>query len=148
MESLTAVKTDKVSVNLSAMELGQIDFLVEKGYFDNRSDFIRTSTRKALGNYTDEFKQFLESEQSNQQKQPEKSSYVITLGINNLSKDYITDNINNGRKVFIRVVGLLHISDKVTAEEIKKSVISCKVYGKLVASDEVKAALKEIEGGF
>ena len=53
------MKTEKVSVNLSPVELGQIDCLVDKGLFDSRSDFIRTAARKALDGYVEELNEFL-----------------------------------------------------------------------------------------
>jgi hypothetical protein len=40
---------------------------------------------------------------------------------------------------------LFNISKDITVEEIKQVVLSCKVYGKLAASDEVKEALRGME---
>ncbi|MCL2664635.1 MAG: hypothetical protein FWE82_03400, partial [Defluviitaleaceae bacterium] len=56
------MKTEKVSLNLSPCELGQIDCLVEKGLFDSRSDFLRTAARKFLDGYESELQNFLQPE--------------------------------------------------------------------------------------
>ena len=137
------MKTEKVSVNLSPVEVGQIDCLVEHGLFDSRSDFIRTAARKHLENYNDEFEKFLKPE--HRIKEDAGISHVFTLGITGISKNEILKYIDSGRKLNIRVIGLLRFSSGITKDEIKQTVLSCKVYGKLVASNEVKEALQEIE---
>ena len=40
--------TEKVSVNIGLVDLGQIDLLVEQGFYTNRTDFIRTAVRDLL----------------------------------------------------------------------------------------------------
>ena len=137
------MKTEKVSVNLSPVELGQIDCLVEHGLFDSRSDFIRTSARKHLENHSSEFEKFLKPEPAD--KEDSGISYAFSLGIIGFSKNEILKYIKSGKKLKIRVIGLLKFSNGITKEEIKQVVLSCKVYGKLVAGNEVKEALREIE---
>jgi len=136
------MKTEKVSVNLSPTELGQIDLLVERGLYDNRSDFMRTAARKTLENYSNDFKQFLEPEHL---KTEGERRLFWSAGISALSKSDIDNLIANGNKAHIRAIGLFTISNKATPEEIQQAVCSCKVYGKLVASDAVKETLREIE---
>src|SRR6266487_1416669 len=36
-------KTEKITINLGLVDLGQIDLLVQEGFYTNRTDFIRTS---------------------------------------------------------------------------------------------------------
>ena len=38
-------KTEKITVNLGLVDLGQIDLLVQEGFYANRTDFIRTAIR-------------------------------------------------------------------------------------------------------
>ena len=40
--------SEKVSVNMNIATLSQIDLLVDKGYYSNRSDFINQAVREAL----------------------------------------------------------------------------------------------------
>ena len=45
-------KTEKITINLGLVDLGQIDLLVQEGFYTNRTDFVRTAIRKpnpALG---------------------------------------------------------------------------------------------------
>jgi Arc/MetJ-type ribon-helix-helix transcriptional regulator len=136
------MKTEKVSVNLSPTELGQIDLLVERGVFDNRSDFMRSAARKTLEGYAADFRQFLEPEHL---KDEEESGLMWAVGISGLTKGEVTRLIAKGKKFHVRVIGLYNIAKGITPEEIRQIILSCKVYGKLMASDEVKETLRDIE---
>jgi Arc/MetJ-type ribon-helix-helix transcriptional regulator len=41
-------KTEKITVNLGVVDLGEIDLLVREGFFANRADFIRIAIRAQL----------------------------------------------------------------------------------------------------
>jgi metal-responsive CopG/Arc/MetJ family transcriptional regulator len=45
--------TEKITINLSAVDLGRIDLLAEEGFYSNRTDFIRTAIRKELDAHRD-----------------------------------------------------------------------------------------------
>ena len=38
-------ETEKMTINLGVVDLGQIDLLVQEGFYSNRSDLIRTAVR-------------------------------------------------------------------------------------------------------
>jgi Arc/MetJ-type ribon-helix-helix transcriptional regulator len=38
-----AGETEKITLNLGPVDLGQIDLLVQEGFYSNRTDFIGTS---------------------------------------------------------------------------------------------------------
>ena len=135
------MKTEKISINLNPAELGQIDLLVERGVFDNRSDFMRAAARKSLEAHEDTFKQFL---QVSHYQESSEITLVRTVGIYRLSKREAERLVAVGGKVDIRVIGLCLIADDITPEEIRKIVIACKVSGKLSASDDVKAILLDL----
>jgi Arc/MetJ-type ribon-helix-helix transcriptional regulator len=135
------MKTEKISVNLSPAELGQIDLLVERGVFDNRSDFMRAAARKSLEGYAEVFKQFLEP---GYLKEDKDISLMWAVGISGLTKNEIAHLIATGKKINIRVIGLFKIAGNITPEEIRQTVLSCKIHGKLMASDEVKAEILQI----
>src|ERR1700752_1730461 len=40
--------TEKITINLGYVDLGQIDLLVQEGFYSNRTDFIRTAIRNQL----------------------------------------------------------------------------------------------------
>ena len=37
--------TEKITINLGHVDLGQIDLMVQDGFYSNRTDFIRTAIR-------------------------------------------------------------------------------------------------------
>ena len=41
-------ESEKLTINLGYVDLGQIDLLVAEGFYANRSDFIRTAIRLSL----------------------------------------------------------------------------------------------------
>ena len=41
-------KSEKITVNVGLVDLGQIDLLVNEGFYANRTDFIRTAIRNQL----------------------------------------------------------------------------------------------------
>jgi Arc/MetJ-type ribon-helix-helix transcriptional regulator len=43
-----ADRSEKITINVGLVDLGQIDLLVEEGLFTNRTDFIRTAIRRQL----------------------------------------------------------------------------------------------------
>jgi Arc/MetJ-type ribon-helix-helix transcriptional regulator len=40
-----AGETEKITINLVFVDLGQIDLLVQEGFYSKRTDFIRTAIR-------------------------------------------------------------------------------------------------------
>src|ERR687888_1166309 len=46
-------KTEKITINLGLVDLGQIDLLVQEGFYANRTDFIRTAIRTQLAGHAD-----------------------------------------------------------------------------------------------
>ncbi|MFL6715539.1 MAG: CopG family transcriptional regulator, partial [Burkholderiaceae bacterium] len=45
--------TEKVTINLGLVDLGQIDLLVQEGFYSNRTDLIRTAIRNQLVAHAD-----------------------------------------------------------------------------------------------
>ena len=46
-------KSEKITINLGLVDLGQIDLLVDEGFYANRTDFIRTAIRRQLESRAD-----------------------------------------------------------------------------------------------
>src|ERR1700726_2381993 len=52
-----AADSEKITINLGHVDLGQIDLLVQEGFYSNRTDVIRTAIRNQLERHTDALKQ-------------------------------------------------------------------------------------------
>jgi metal-responsive CopG/Arc/MetJ family transcriptional regulator len=53
------VDTEKITINLEFVALGQIDLIVADGFYSNRTDFIRTAIRNQLATHGDVLKQLV-----------------------------------------------------------------------------------------
>src|ERR1700759_724721 len=45
-------ESEKITINLGPVDLGQIDLLVEEGFYSNRTDLIRTAIRNQLATHS------------------------------------------------------------------------------------------------
>ena len=50
--SVKALDSEKITINLGLVDLGQADLLVQEGFYSNRTDFIRTAIRNQLDRHT------------------------------------------------------------------------------------------------
>src|SRR5664279_4611122 len=41
-------RSEKITINIGLVDLGQIDLLVDEGFYANRTDFIRTAIRRQV----------------------------------------------------------------------------------------------------
>ena len=128
--SSTAFKPadEKNTINLGYVDLGQIDLLVQEGFYANRTDLIRTAIRNQLGLHADVVRQ------SAMRKS-------LVLGIQHFSADDLKAARKAGEKLQIRVLGLASIAPDVSPELALAAIESITVLGALHASPAVKAAL-------
>ena len=122
--------TEKVSVNLGLVDLGQIDLLVEQGFYSNRTDFIKTAVRNQLQPHTATLQQQFEAQS-------------LLLGISVFSRQALERFKSKGKMIKIRVVGIVVIGEDVTPQLALDTIKVIKVLGALRASDEVRAALAD-----
>ena len=122
--------TEKITINMSAVDLGKVDLLVHEGLYSNRTDFIRTAIRSQLEKHNLEIQQSVT-----------RHSYVI--GVLTYDKADLEKRKLKGEKIKMTVVGLLHLADNISPELAREVIESIQVRGIFQASDEVKAALAD-----
>jgi Arc/MetJ-type ribon-helix-helix transcriptional regulator len=120
--------TEKVSFNMSVVDLGQVDLLVEQGFFSSRTDFLVAAVRNLLQNHATTVRQAVERR-------------FMTLGVAVYSREDLERRVASGKPADIRVVGVLKIDDDVTPELARAAINSVTVFGKFRAKPEVVAAL-------
>ena len=123
-----AADSEKITINLGFVDLGQIDLLVAEGFYGNRSDFIRTAIRNQLVNHADAVKQVV-------------ARKTLVLGLQHFSADDLRALKATKQTLHIRVLGLATIAADVTPELALATIASLDVLGALHASPAVKAAL-------
>ena len=120
--------SEKITINLGFVDLGQIDLLVAEGFYGNRTDFIRTAIRNQLSTHADAVKQVV-------------SRKMLVLGLQHFNAADLQAVQAANQQLHIRVLGLVTFADDVTPELALASIASLDVLGSLQASPAVKAAL-------
>lgn len=120
--------SEKITINLGLIDLGQIDLLVNEGFYSNRSDLIRTAIRNQLNTHADVVKQAV-------------ARKSLVLGMHHYSKAHLEAVLQAGERLQIQVLGLATIASDVSAELALATIDSIFVLGALNASNAVKTAL-------
>jgi len=120
--------SEKITINLGLIDLGQIDLLVNEGFYSNRTDLIRTAIRNQLNTHADVVKQTV-------------ARKSLVLGMHHYSKADLEAALQAGERLQIQVLGLASIATDVTAELALATIDSIFVLGTLQASLAVKKAL-------
>jgi len=110
------------------VDLGQIDLLVQEGFYQNRTDFIRTAIRNQLNAHVDAVKQTVARKE-------------LVLGLQHYARPDLEAVREAGETLEIRVLGLATIADDVSPELARETIDSIDVLGAFRASPDVKAAL-------
>ena len=120
--------SEKITINLGFVDLGQVDLLVQEGFYSNRTDFIRTAIRRQLDSRAAAVNDTVERR-------------ALTLGTQHLSRRDLEALRDAGRQIELRVLGLATIADDVSPELALATIASVEVLGAFRAPRAVKAAL-------
>jgi Arc/MetJ-type ribon-helix-helix transcriptional regulator len=121
-------KSEKITINVGLVDLGEIDLLVDEGFFANRTDFIRTAIRRQLASRSEAVQRTV-------------ARRALTLGSEHLSRRDLEELRAAGETIELRVLGLATIADDVSPELALATISSVEVLGAFRAPRAVKAAL-------
>lgn len=125
-----AGETEKITINLGFVDLGQVDLLVHEGFYSNRTDFIRTAIRNQLASHAEVVNKSVVRQ-------------TLDLGLRHYSREDLEALRAAGQKLRISVLGLASIADDVSPELARATIDSITVLGVLRASAAVRAALAD-----
>lgn len=125
-----AADSEKITINLGFVDLGQIDLLVTEGFYGNRSDFIRTAIRNQIAVHADAVRQVV-------------ARRMLVLGLQHFDAATLAAVVAARERLQIRVLGLATFADDVTPELARAAIESIDVLGALRAPAAVRAALLE-----
>jgi Arc/MetJ-type ribon-helix-helix transcriptional regulator len=129
-EAIMAGETEKITMNLGPVDLGQIDLLVQAGFYSTRTDFIRTAIRNQLATHAEAVRQAV-------------SRKTLLLGLQRYTRQDLEAVRAAGERLQISVLGLATIADDVSPELALATIDSINVLGAFHASAAVKRALAE-----
>jgi Arc/MetJ-type ribon-helix-helix transcriptional regulator len=121
---------EKLTINIGCVDLGQIDLLVQEGFYNNRTDLIRTAIRNQLATHQDVVRQVV-------------TRKTLVLGIQHYTRGDLEAVQAAGQALQIKVLGLASIADDVSPALALATIESITVLGALHASPAVKAALRD-----
>ena len=121
-------RSEKITINMSPVDLGQIDLLVREGFYSNRTDFIRTAIRTQLATQAGTIERTV-------------TRRTLVLGIQQFSRADLERVRAAGETVRIRVLGLAVSDDDVSPELAAETIAEIEVLGAFRASSAVKAAI-------
>jgi Arc/MetJ-type ribon-helix-helix transcriptional regulator len=121
-------RSEKITINIGPVDLGEIDLLVSEGFFANRTDFIRTAIRRQLESRSGAVDRTVARRE-------------LTLGSEHYSRHDLEELRDSGAMVELRVLGLATIADDVSPELALATIAAVEVLGAFRAPRAVKAAL-------
>jgi Arc/MetJ-type ribon-helix-helix transcriptional regulator len=122
--------TEKITINLGFVDLGQVDLLVQEGFYTNRTDFIRTAIRNQIATHDEEVRKSI-------------VRHTLELGLRHYTRADLEAVKAAGEKLRIKVLGLATIAPDVTPALARATIESITVLGALHASKEIKSALAD-----
>jgi Arc/MetJ-type ribon-helix-helix transcriptional regulator len=122
-------ETEKITINLGLVDLGQIDLLVQEGFFTNRTDFIRSAIRAQLGAHQEMVRQTAMRK-------------TLVMGLQEFSAADLLAMRAKGERLTIRALGLVRFANDVTPDLVAATIESIEVLGAVQASPGVKSALQ------
>ena len=122
--------TEKITINLGVIDLGQVDLLVQEGFYSNRTDLIRTAIRNQLAVHADVLRETV-------------ARRTLVLGLQEFSKRDLEAIRKSGARLRIHVLGLVRIAEDVSPALARETIASIAVLGALHASPAVRAALAD-----
>ncbi len=125
-----AGETEKITLNLGLVDLGQIDLLVQEGFYSNRTDFIRTAIRNQLAIHAEAVRQTV-------------ARKTLVLGLQHYTREDLEAVRAAGERLQINVLGLASLADDVSPELALATIDRVVVLGAFRASEAVKRALAE-----
>lgn len=122
--------TEKMTINLGVVDLGQIDLLVQEGFYSNRTDLIRTAIRNQLAAHGETVRTTV-------------SRRALTMGLQHYGKADLERVKAAREKLQIQALGLVRIADDVSPQLALATIESISVLGALHASAAVRKALAD-----
>jgi Arc/MetJ-type ribon-helix-helix transcriptional regulator len=123
-------ESEKITINLSVVDLGKIDLLVSEGFYANRTDLIRTAIRNQLNQHSEAVEKVVVRR-------------TIAMRILVLGKADLEKKIAKGERLSVRLAGLLVINNDVAPELADAAIESIQVYGAFRANKAIKTILAD-----
>ncbi len=123
-------ESEKLTINIGFVDLGQIELLVQEGFYANRSDFIRTAIRNQIDRHAETVRNLV-------------TRKSVDLGVRRITHAELTAAQTARQMLDIQVLGLAIIAPEISPDLARNTISSLQILGALHASEAVKAALAD-----
>ena len=121
---------EKLTINVSPVDLGRIELLVQQGFYANRAEFIRVAILGELAKHADAVRETA-------------TRLALVIGAVAYDRKALEKYRKAKTRLGLRVIGLAVLADDVTPDLARAVIETVKVHGIFRASAEVKAALRD-----
>src|ERR1043165_6787982 len=101
----------KYTINMSPVDLGQVDLLVSEGFYSNRPDFIRTAIRNQINFHADTVKETVKRR-------------IMVLGVLDVSRKSLEEHLQLGETHDYSVVGAMNVASDIPVDLALKTMNS------------------------
>ena len=129
---------EKITVNLPAVDLGKIDYLVEQGFYNTRTEFIRTSIKNEIDKNKFAIDTVIREQSS-------KEGSYFAIGVISIGRKELENYIKQNKTVSVFAIGMCFLSKDIDLALAKKAITSFRVYGIKKGPKEVMEYLSKME---
>ncbi|KAA9007281.1 hypothetical protein F4V43_01995 [Paenibacillus spiritus] len=144
---MNEINTEKVSVNISVMDLGNVDLLIDGTLYKDRTDFFKTAIRNQLDKHSYIIESTLRNYDDERRRDKKLAIYIGSTVIdkanlyNLVSGEpalFIPEDERGKNKFRIVAFGKLTIRDDIECEFISRYISSIKIFGTFNAPPDIR----------
>jgi Arc/MetJ-type ribon-helix-helix transcriptional regulator len=120
---------EKITINLSVVDLGSVDLLVDQGFYGSRTDFVRAAIRAQLDKHAGEVDRVVHTK-------------TMVLGVTKIGRKDLEAAARRHERLKLQVLGVLIIDQDVPAALFSETVEAVQVYGSIRASADVRRVIE------
>lgn len=130
--------TIKISANLSSVDVGYIDILIQKGIFSSRTDFLHYAAKKEIDNHRSDLKKIIAADSQTMLTDDHSvNGFEVLIGRYDIDDSFVNKLWLKQTVVNYYVIGQLHFNGIQHEDRLFKIIKSIKVFGKLYANDSI-----------
>ena len=123
-------ETEKITINMSVVDLGKIDLLVQEGLYSNRTDLIRTAIRNQIKSHD------LELQQSVRR-------HSFGIGVYHFNHADLERVKAESKSLTITAISLQHLAEDISPQLAAETIDKIRIRGVYWAPEAVKQALAD-----
>ena len=113
---------EKITINLPAVDLGKIDYLVDQGFYNTRTEFIRTAIKQEIEKNSFTFETITKETSS-------VTGSFFVIGAANITRPTLEKHLQAGTKMKIFAIGACRFAQDIDVDLVKETVESFRVFG-------------------